>query len=185
MNIEKKIIMILLLVVFVILIVVLINKKNSKEGKPIDYNDIEIHYSQSGGGPNPEYMSDTITVILSNNKSEIRFEDEISKKISINKEEYSELIDLINNKFYKLKKDLSIKNVYDGGSAYITVIDNKSGKSHTVGGTAVDNEIFEEIEDKIIDVIGEDTISDFRKTELKDYFEKSYNDYLSEWGEDD
>lgn len=166
----KNVLIIIAIILVILLLIVLLSKNDNKDGVYTE-NDIEIEYSSGGGGPGLQHDIETITVKLSKKKSEITYENKVSKKISIDEGQYLELLDLINKKFYKSNKDLSNKGVMDGGTSSITIKNNNTGKSYTVGGYGVDDEIFEEVEDKIIEVIGEDTIDNFRENELKNYFE--------------
>ena len=167
----------LLIILLVLLISKIFNKKDNVE-IPLETTDIEIVYKQSGGGPNLQYKIDPVTVKISYNNIEISYEDKIIKVYTLESKKYTELIELINKNFYKDNKDLSNNSTMDGGSAYITITNKETEKSYTVGGYAVNDEKFSKIEDKIIEIIGEDTIDDFRKNELQEYLENRSNDFL-------
>ena len=76
-------------------------------------------------------------------------------------------------------------DVMDGSDSFITVKNLKTKKEYTVGGYMPDDENYIEIVDKIYEVIGDDTIYEFRKNELNKYFEDEFSKQQEEFDEEE
>lgn len=168
--------------------------KDNKNRNSSSTNNVEIEYSIGEGGDGLEYKVAEVSVKIDSSGAIISFEShknsgididtsiyekykELKKNIDIDKEKFLELVALINEKFYKLESDLSDNSVLDGGSAYITVKNKGNDTSYTVGGYAVRNEIFSEIQSKIYETIGGyNVINNFRENEIKQFIENREND---------
>lgn len=168
--------------------------KDNKNRNSSSTNNVEIEYSIGEGGDGLEYKVAEVSVKIDSSGAIISFKShknsgidintdiyekykELKKNIDIDKEKFLELVALINEKFYKLKSDLSDNSVLDGGSAHITVKNKGNDTSYTVGGYAVRNEIFSEIESKIYETIGgHSVINNFRENEIKQFIKNREND---------
>ena len=169
----KKIGCIVIIAILAIGVCFIMKFKNSRNiiDTNIDGDNIEIEYQTSGGFG---LMSDTepVCVVINNQKAIIKYKDKIKKDISYSKSDYSELVELIKEKFKYISKDAGEDTtVMDGSSSSITIRNKNTGEEQTAGGYMPEDENYNEIEDKIYDVIGSDTISNFRDNELTKYFE--------------
>ncbi|MCR5186728.1 MAG: hypothetical protein K6D97_06410 [Clostridia bacterium] len=182
----KKFTILIIILILVLGVCCMLKFKNKKEGKDINVgsNNIEVEYKTGGGFGTTEDTA-LITITISNDKAIVSYEDELKKEISFNKSKYQELLDLINNKFSKIDKDAdSNMDIMDGGDSYITIKDTKTGVSKTVGGYMPEDDNFLEIKDKIYEVIDSEEIRDFRRNELKNYFDKQFSEEFEDIDED-
>ena len=136
-------------------------------------DNLEIEYT-SGGGFGTQWDLAHIKIKIDANGAIISYGN-LSKNVDIDQIEFSELVALINEKFYSLPSDLTEKSMMDGGNYTIKVTNKNIGNSYSVGGYGADgNKVFQEIRTKIQKTIGDGIISNFRQNELKSYFENSY-----------
>ncbi len=181
----KKSIFIISIIIIVLGVCIMIKNIGNKVDTDFNEDNIEISYESSGGFGT---MADTapVTVTLKAKKAVVSYDDEIKKEISFDKSKFPELIELINKKFPKIKEDAGTRmDVMDGSDSFITVKNLKTGKKYSVGGYMPDDENYIEIVDKIYEVIGDDTIHEFRKNELNKYFEDEFSKQQEEFDEEE
>ena len=96
----KKIGYIVIIAILAIGVCFIMKFKNNRNiiDTNIDGDNIEIEYQTSGGFG---LMSDTepVCVVINNQKAIIKYKDKIKKDISYSKSDYSELVELIKEKF--------------------------------------------------------------------------------------
>lgn len=181
----KKILVIILMIIVVLGVCIMVKNKENRIDTDLNDSNIEISYESSGGFGT---MSDTapVTVTINGKKAVIRYENKIKKEISFDKAKFSELVELINKNFSKIKEDASTKmDVMDGSDSFITVKNLKTKKEYTVGGYMPDDKNFLEIRDKIYEVIDSDAIHEFRRNELNKYFEDEFSKQQEEFDEEE
>lgn len=181
----KKSIFIISIIIIVLGVCIMIKNKGNKVDTDFNEDNIEISYESSGGFGT---MADTapVTVTLKAKKAVVSYDDEIKKEISFDKAKFSELVELINKNFSKIKEDASTKmDVMDGSDSFITVKNLKTKKEYTVGGYMPDDKNFLEIRDKIYEVIDSDAIHEFRRNELNKYFEDEFSKQQEEFDEEE
>ena len=142
-------------------------------------DNLEIEYT-TGGGFGPQWILAHITIKIDASGAIISCMD-LSKNIDINQKEFSELVTLINKKFYSLPSDLTEDLTMDGGNYTIKVTNKNIGNSYSTGGYAADgNKTFSEIVNLIYKTLGgtakrgSEIIYEFRKNELQPYLENLY-----------
>ena len=143
------------------------------EKKSSEKDKIKVEYNNSGGFGT---MADvgTVTVTITSTKAVLSYKDEVTKTISIKEEDFSDLVELINKKFYDIDEDADSDNsILDGSTSYISVTNKDTDETYSVGGYMPQNKDYKEIENEIYNVIGKDTISDFRKNEMTEYIENN------------
>lgn len=171
--IKKQIGFIILIIAIIGFIIFKFNIINKILANFSSTDNLEIEYTTGGGGLAAEWQIADIKIKIDINGAIISYGD-LSKNININKKEFSELVALINEKFYSLPSDLTDPLTMDAGNDTIKVTNNDTGNSYSVGGyAAANNNVFYEIMSKIKKTIG-DGEADFRQNELKQYFENLY-----------
>lgn len=143
--------------------------KESKDDNNLE--NLEIEY-KTGGGFGTKSDTALVTININSDKVVLSYQD-ISKELPLDEEKYTELVDLINEKFYDIDEDAdSNEDILDGSLSYITVT-NEDGESYEVGGYMPQDSDYKKIESKIYKIVDSKTISDFRNNELKEYFENN------------
>ena len=175
---KKAIIIVVILIVLVLIIgtiVAAIKKHNTEEenAKVKMPTKFTISYSYGGGFTTyADSLNREITIDQDGNVTiELTIDDSKVEplKYNIGKDKAKELMKFFyENEFYDVKKDLSNNNVTDLDSRYIEVKSNTFNRR--VGGYAASiNNKFRKFSTKIIDIVGEEKIQEFRDSVIKAY----------------
>lgn len=163
---NKKVIILLLVIILAVVILGVIYILNSKK---FNEDIIVIEYTTGGGFGTLADCEEISIKFNEDNRIKISaINGKLEKVISVSENDVAELKNIIKENISGLKEDLSDDDALDASYSYITINNMK------FGGYAVSNKNFIEIKNKILEIVGQEKIKEFRES-IGKYYEKSIN----------